>query len=79
MFKRLNVILLFKVKRNPKIKNPKVKRTKSRRIMLLPVYNSKKLTFLTEQKARRVLSNLLGVKAPILSDILILNTLLQNY
>ena len=31
--------------------------------------NSKKSKFLKEQKARGVLSNLLGVKVPILSDI----------
>ena len=39
------------------------------------VRNSKKLKFLKEQEARGILSNLLGIKVPILSDIPIVNTL----
>ena len=39
------------------------------------VCNSKKPTFLKEQEAKGLLSNLLGVKVPILSDIPLLNTL----
>ena len=66
----------FKCRKNPKSKNRKVVRTKNRRIMLLSkcaVRNSKKSKFIKEQEAR-LLSNL-GIKVPILSDILILNTL----
>ena len=59
-------------------KNTKVVRTKNKGIMLLwrcSVYNSKKLKFFKEQEARGVLSSLLGLKEPILSDISIVNTL----
>ena len=69
----------MKCKKNTEIKNPKVVRTKTGRIMLLSkcvVCNSKKSNILKEQVARGVLSNLLGLKVPILSDIPILNTLL---
>ena len=37
--------------------------------------NSKKSKFLTEQEARGLLSNLAGIKVPILSDLFIINTL----
>ena len=37
------------------------------------MFNSKKLKFLKEQEARGLLSSLLGVKVPILSDIPIVN------
>ena len=40
------------------------------------VCNSKKSKFVIEQEARGLLSNLLGVKVHILSDITIINTLL---
>ena len=56
----------------------KVVRTKNGKIMLLSKYevcNSTKLKFIKKQEARGVLSNFLGVKVEILSDILILNTL----
>ena len=39
------------------------------------VCNTKKLKFLKEQKARKLLSNLTGVKILIISDLVILNTL----
>ena len=65
-------------KKNTESKNPKVVRTKNGRIMLLSkcaVCNSRKLRFLKGQEARGVLSNFLGVKVPILSDIPVLITL----
>ena len=46
--------------------------------MLLPkcaVRNRKKLKFINEQKATGLLSNLTGIKVPILSDLPIINTL----
>ena len=69
----------LKCRKNRESKNPKVARTKNGRIMLLSkfaVCNSKKSKFLKEQEAKVVLSNLSGVKVPILSDIPKLNTLL---
>ena len=68
----------LKCRKNAAGKNLKVVRTKNGRIMLLSrcsVLNSKKSKFLKEQEARGVLSNLVGVKVPILSDIPIANTL----
>ena len=65
-------------RKNTESKNPKIVRNKNGRIMLLSrcvVRNSKKSKFLKEQEARRILSNLLGIKVPILSDIPIVNTL----
>ena len=65
-------------RKNIESKNPKVVRTKNGRIMVLSkcaVCNSKKSKFVKEQEARGLLSNLLGVKVPILSDLPILNTL----
>ena len=56
----------------------KVVRTKNGRIMLLSkcgVCNSTKSKFIKKQEARGVLSNFLGAKVEILSDILILITL----
>ena len=41
--------------------------------------NSKKSTFIKEQEAKELLSNLTGMKVPILSDLPILDTLFQNY
>ena len=69
----------LKCRKNRESKNPKVARTKNGRIMLLSkfaVCNGKKSKFLKEQEAKVVLSNLSGVKVPILSDIPKLNTLL---
>ena len=69
----------LKCRKNRESKNPKVARTKNGRIMLLSkfaVCNSKISKFLKEQEAKVVLSNLSGVKVPILSDIPKLNTLL---
>ena len=54
-----------------------VVRTKNRRIMLLSksaVCKSKNAKFLKEQEARRLLSNLTGVKVPILRDLPIIIT-----
>ena len=68
----------LKSRKNTESKNPKVVRTKNGRIILLSrfaVCNSKKLKFLKEQEARGLLSNLLGIKVPILSDIPVVNTL----
>ena len=65
-------------RKNTESKNPKIVRNKNGRIMLLSrcvVRNSKKSKFLKEQEARGILSNLLGIKVPILSDIPIVNTL----
>ena len=64
--------------KDTKSKNPKFVRTKNWRITLLlkcAVCNSKKSKFLKEQEAKGVLSNLTGIKVPILSDLPILNTL----
>ena len=65
-------------RKNTQSKNPKIVGNKNGRIMLLSrcvVRNSKKSKFLKEQEARGILSNLLGIKVPILSDIPIVNTL----
>ena len=65
------------MQKNAESKNPKVVTTKNKRIMLLSrctVCNSKKSIFLKEQEARGLLSHLLGIKVPILSDIPIVNT-----
>ena len=62
----------LKCRRNTESKNPKVVNTKKGRLMLLSTFsvcNSKKLKFLKEQEARGLLSNLLGVKVPIWTDI----------
>ena len=40
------------------------------------VCNSKKLKFIKEQEAKRLLSNFTGIKTPFLSDLLILNAIL---
>ena len=67
----------MRYRKNKENKNPKV-RSKNRRIMLLSKCSesaSKKLKFLKEQEVRGLLSNLTGVKVPILSDLLILNIL----
>ena len=66
-------------RKNTEGKNPKVARTKNGRIMLLSkcaVCESKNLKFIKEQEARGLLSNLTGVKTPILSDLPIANILL---
>ena len=68
----------LKCRKNTASKNLKVVRTKNGRIMLLSRFsmcNNKKSKFLKEQEARGGLSNLVGVKVPILSDIPIVNTL----
>ena len=59
----------FKCRKNTQNKNPEVVKRK----------NNKKSKFLKEQEARGLLSNLLGVKLPILSDIPIVYTIFQKY
>ena len=69
----------LKCRKNTESKNPKVARTKNGWIMLLSkcaVCNSKKLKFIKEQEAKRLLSNLTGIEIPFLSDFLILNAIL---
>ena len=50
-------------------KKPKVKILKTVLLSKFAVWNSKKSKFIKERAARRLLSNLLGEKVPILSDI----------
>ena len=62
----------LKCRKNTESKNAKVLRTENGRIMLLSkcaVPDSKKLKFMKPQGARRLLSNLTGIKLPILSDL----------
>ena len=69
----------LKCRKNTESKNPKFARTKNGWIMLLSkcaVCNSKKLKFIKEQEAKRLLSNLTGIEIPFLSDFLILNAIL---
>ena len=69
-------------RRNTESKNPKVVMTKNGRIMLLPkfsVCNGKILNFLKKQEARGLLSNLIGVKISILSDLPLLNALFYYF
>ena len=66
----------LKCRKNTENKNPKVVKTKNGRIMLLlkcSVVNSKKLKFLKEQEAIRLLNNVTGVKIQILGGLPILN------
>ena len=67
----------FKCRKNTESKNPKFVRPKKGRIMLLSkcvMCNSKELKFFKEQEAKELLSNLTGIRVPILSDLPILNT-----
>ena len=69
----------LKCRRNTESKNPEVGRTKNGRIMILSkcsVCNIKKLKFLKVQEARGLLSNLTGVKIPVLSDLF---TFIKSY
>ena len=62
--------------------NPDAVKAKNGRIMLLlksAVCNSKKLKFLKEQEAKGLLSNLIRIKLPILSDLPILKAILYKY
>ena len=62
----------LKCRKNRESLNPKFVRTKNGRIMLLSkcvVCNSKISKFLKEQEARGFLSNFIGIKIPILSDL----------
>ena len=68
----------LKCRKNTESKSPKAVKTKNRRIMLLlkfVVCGGKKSKFIKEQKDRRLLSKLKGIKVPILSDLLIANIL----
>ena len=59
-----------------KSKNPKSVKTKNGRIMLLSkcaMCGSKILKFIKEQEASGILSNLIGITVPILSDLSIPN------
>ena len=59
-------------------KKPKVEKAKNGRIMLLSncaICGSKKSRFIKEQEAGTLLSNLTGMKLPILSDLPISNIL----
>ena len=67
----------LKSRKNTESKNPKVVKAKNGIIRILSKCagcNSKKSKFIKEEEVRGLLSNL-GIKVPILSDILILNTL----
>ena len=70
----------LRCRKNTETENPKVVKIKNRRIMLLSrcsVCSSTKLKFLKNQESRGALSNLLGVKLPILSHFLIVNIMQQ--
>ena len=72
----------LKCRENTESKYLKVVKTKNGSIMLLSKYSvckSKKPKFPIEQDVRGLLNNFLGVKAPILSDIAVVNTLLYKY
>ena len=63
-------------------KNPEAVKAKKGRIMLLSksvVCNSIELQFLKEQEAKGLLSNLIRIKIPILSDLPILKAILYKY
>ena len=65
----------LKCRKSTEIKNPKFVKTKNGRIMLLSKWtarNSKKSKSI--KHARRFLSNLTGIKVPILSYLPIINT-----
>ena len=69
----------MKHRKNTESKNPKFVKTKKGILMLLLkciVCNSKKLKFINEQEAKRLLGKLTGIKVPILSDSPIANILL---
>ena len=62
----------LKCRKNTESKNAKVLRTENGRIMLLSkcaVRDSKKLKFMKTQGVRWLLSNLTGIKLPILRDL----------
>ena len=64
--------------KNTQSKNPKSVKTKNRKILLLSKCarcNGKKPKFIEVQEARRLTSNLTGIKIPILSDLPIIITL----
>ena len=64
--------------KNTQSKNPKSVKTKNGKILLLSNCarcNGKKSKFIEVQEARRLTSNLTGIKIPILSDLPIIITL----
>ena len=64
--------------KNTQSKNPKSVKTKNGKILLLSKCawcNGKKSKFIEVQEARRLTSNLTGIKIPILSDLPIIITL----
>ena len=61
----------LKCRKNTESKNPEVVKIKNGRIILLSkcaVCNSKKSNFLKEQESKGLLSNLMGMKIPVLSE-----------
>ena len=61
------LLYCLKCRKNTESKNPKVVKTKNGRIMLLSkcqVCDSKKLKFIKEQEASRLLSSI-GIKTPL--------------
>ena len=65
-------------RKNTQSKNPKAVKTKNGKILLLSKCarcNGKKSKFIEVQEARRLTSNLTGIKIPILSDLPIMITL----
>ena len=63
--------------KNRETKNPRVVKTKDGRIMLLSKKNAcnKKSKFIKKQEAKGLLSNLKGIKVPILNGLPIIITL----
>ena len=72
----------MKCGKNTESKYPKVARTKNRRICFYQNVKSvivKKLKFIKQQEARKLLWNLTGIKVPILNDLQIANILFSKY
>ena len=68
----------FNCRKNTESKNPKVVKTENGRIMLLSkctACNSKRSKFIKEQQAKGLITNLIGENIPILSGLLLINTL----
>ena len=72
----------LKCKENTKSKNPEVVKIKNGRLMSLSkfvVCKSGKWDFLKKQETLELLSSLIGIKIPILSDLFIVNPLFQKF
>ena len=72
----------LKCRKHTESKIPNIVKTKIRRIMLLSkcaVCNSKKLKFIKEQEATRLLCKLTGIKVSTLSDLSIANILFEKH